>query len=496
MRVASLALSFVLLSAVLPLKGDAFTTSHPTPPRTWHPERLLRHSHQSHYHVLAMSMTPNDDRQNELERSVSSLKNVLEKSQRLLVEQRDATSQIKDRLLDAEDQLEMTQNEMKRKTSEMGRKIQEERDKLSDTVRRAEEDKNMLRERNERDLQTLAEVREQMIAAQEMFEEDQAKLREQLEAGTRERRRKAEGMARRYEKIRAEMTELWQGALREKRNTEKTLKVDIAKRDEAISALTDELVKVKEESDKVNEEKDMKDEVWKEQKRIEAGLTETISTLENEIVKLMNDIKELESKGNTYEKQVSKLNEDLSTETLARESLENQLKKERAKTQAEQKRMLENFERKEAELVTEASAMQRKIDTMQKELFDLMAKSKNAAKLNESKLAEKYEGEIRQKVEYIGDLESKLSATKNVNAVLRSEKAELFKQRDDALGQNQQLNEQLIERYTNIPSLVQTVAAQENKIENYEGHYREILKLALKLTGKRLKKFVRRRRSS
>ena len=386
----------------------------------------------------------------------------------------------KEAFLDLEDEMEFASDPKKSSSPPEEEKQQQqiavERAGLAEAEEKAKEEEKKLKEKNERLLEALEEVQSKLEEAQANFETKQAEVENQLEEGNRKRSQKVDRMTTRYQTIRSEISQLLKGSNSD--NIEETIK-----------RLQNELRDLEIESNKVSLEREIlameKNKLTANQVAIDDRITKALERKEFDNVQLIQDIAELQKRGDVYRQEVTLLQKDLTTQLAAKESLETQAKEQRIAFQAELAHWAEKNQKVEAELSSKASSIQRKYDVLRKEMIDILAKEKNSARDQEQFLMEKHAAEIEQKNEIINSLESALSASQNENTVLRTMNADVTKQRDAALSTIRDLEAKTSDQKLTMSSLQRDVASKEKKINRYEGSLREQLKLSIRLTKKR-----------
>jgi len=397
------------------------------------------------------------------------------KKRRIQLEQdvtkwRKQLAEAKDEFLDLEDEMEFA-------SAGANERLARERVKLANAELKAKEEQKKLKEKNERALEAIEEVQSKLEAAQANFETKQAEVEKQLEEGNRKRSQKVERMASRYQTMRSEISQLLKGSNRD--NFEETIK-----------RVQTELRELEAESRKVSVEREIlameKKKLTGNQVAVDDRITSALAKKEFNNVQMLQDIAELQKRGDVYRQEIAILQDEIATELAAKERLEIQAKEQRDASQAEQKRWTEKNKKVETELSSKAASIQRRYDALRKDMIDILAREKNNAREREQLLMEKHSVEIDGKNEVISGLEAALSGTQNENTMLRAMNGDLTKQRDAALAAVSGLEGTISNQKQTISSLERVVAAREKKIDRYEGSLREQLKLSIRLTKKRI----------
>ena len=385
------------------------------------------------------------------------------KNRRVQLEQDVATwktelAEATEAFLDLEDELEFASDPKKSSMSstEANRLLAKEREDLAEAEQRAKEEENKLKEKNERDIKLIEDVKSKLEAAQANFETKQAQVEKQLAEGSRKRARRVERIASRYKAIRADIAQLLKGSSNQD-NAEQAMK-----------RVQAELRELEAESNKLSVEREIlateKAQLTQDQKAVDERIAKALQEKDFDNDQLIQDIAKLQSRGDVYKEEVAILQIDLDAELAAKERIEIQMKEQRDAFEAEQKHWAEKNRRIEADLSAKAALIQRKYDSLRKDMIDILAREKNAAREREMSLLTTHASEIKRKSEVIGGLEATLLASQNDKTVLRAKNVDLTKQRDAAL---------------------RAVSSGEMKIDRYEGSLREQLKLSIRLTRKR-----------
>ena len=386
------------------------------------------------------------------------------KNRRVQLEQDVATwkaelAEATEAFLDLEDELEFDSDPKKSSMSstEANRRLAKEREDLAEAEQRAKEEENKLKEKNERDIKLIEDVKSKLEAAQANFETKQAQVEKQIAEGAQKRAKRAEGIASRYQAIRADIAQLLKGSSNQD-NTE-----------QAIERVQAELRELEAESNKLSVEREIlateKAQLTQDQMAVDERIAKALQEKDFDNEQLIQDIAKLQSRGDVYKQEVAVLRSDLDAESAAKERTEIQMKEQRDAFESELKQWAEKNKKIEADLSAKAASIQRRYDSLRKDMIDILAREKNAAREREMTLLTTHASEIKRKNEVIGGLEASLLASQNDNTVLRAKNVDLTKQRDAAL---------------------RAVASGEMKIDRYEGSLREQLKLSIRLMRKRI----------
>jgi len=379
-------------------------------------------------------------REQQLKAEIAQWREALARAQLELEDQRNGAMQLKERLLKAEDLLEFEQMNFQKQTEELTKRITEETAKLVEL----EKEKIALEETSASQNSKLKLAEGNLETQKKSFEAERRRLEEKVEYSERIINLKRRQMYNRYKKIRQEMGGLLERIKNDARREQSRLNKKIKEKNELIASLQSQL-------DAANQIYKKFDQLQDELRRQQDVFTEERGKIEREFSEKLEERDGI----------ISELKQEISISWEKQRSNEMKIMEMEEQT---------NVERSEMRLLLE----QAKNDTVR-------LKAKHKAEISEmSDVVTKLRGELRDTRGSVEQLDRRL--------------VDMTRQRDKKADDLRKLDLYVVDQDSkmlnlsrNILMLERKVEERESKITTYESSYREMAKLSIKLTGRRIR---------
>jgi len=410
------------------------------------------------------------EREVDLEEEIQILKSSLEETQQALTEAKSIAEEIKSRLLDGEDQLEYEQMSFKKQKDELDMKIEEERMKLDQVTKDFEEEQN--RFCGERD-----ELIVKVDCAMFKIRDTETKMRNE------------------NTKYREETDSLLQKVEELKRNLSQTsdlLKTETAAYAKERRELDQEISNQEVE---LQENQRVLGKTEEEFQRTKRTLEQELAGEKNEVRQLTNRLEEVTEKFNQEE---TDLKSQLENERAKLSEVQNQLEEDTKCFQKEKKDLESQISEGVINRRLKAKQMNKRYKTIRRQLTETLEGTKRDGRRRDNYLRNNYETKLEDINQNVQKLENDLTGmTSGLQKV--SDELEVTQSERDSLVTKLHLTERqslqtISARNLEITGLKQDVcfleiATQEKseKINKYEQSFRQLMKLSLILTKKRIK---------
>ena len=383
-------------------------------------------------------------REQQLKAEIAQWKESLRQAQLELDEQRIGEAELKDRLLKAEDHLEFEQMRFQKQTEDLENRITDKMAKLA----QLEKEKIALEDIVDDQQSRIDQVEDNLQTQKIKFKEESRRLEEKVEESERILNLKRRQMYNRYRNIRKEMESLLNGTRNDARKEQDRLSKKISEKNKIIESLQSQIDSAKlafQQVDQLQEElARQKEQFTKEQNTMESQFSEKLEERNRAIEELEKNIENKEA-----DQRLSKL---------------------------------------------EIQEMEDRINEMRQEMAWRLEKAQNNAMAEKKQLKKEHEAQIVERNGVISNLQIELSDTKGEVKRLDGSLFDMTRQRNEKVDELRKLDMCVTEQNAKISQLVNNVMILEadarerdDKISTYESSYREMVKLSIKLTGKRLR---------
>jgi chromosome segregation ATPase len=379
-------------------------------------------------------------REDELKAEIAKWRAALTRAQLELEDQQNGAMQLKERLLKAEDQLEFEQMNFQKQTEELTKRITEETAKLAEL----EKEKIALEETSATQKSKLKLAEGNLETEKKSFEAERRRLEEKVEYSERIINLKRGQMYNRYKKIRQEMGGLLEAIKSDARREQSRLNKKIKEKNELITSLQSQL-------DSANQIYKKFDQLQDEIRRQKEAFTEERDKIQREFTEKLEERDGI----------ISELKQEISSSWEKQRS--NEIKIKELEEQA-------NVERREMKWMLELA----RNDTVR-------LKAKHKAEISEmSAVVTKLRGELSDTRGSVEQLDRRLVDM----TWQRDKKAEDLRKLDFYVVDQ---DSKMLNLSRNILKLEREVEERESKITTYESSYREMAKLSINLTGRRIR---------
>mmetsp|Transcript_8499 Transcript_8499/g.12370 ORF Transcript_8499/g.12370 Transcript_8499/m.12370 type:complete len:590 (-) Transcript_8499:238-2007(-) len=417
-------------------------------------------------------------RQEELETEILSLKLQLSSAEEVLQEEQEARNGVLSRLENAGKMLEDEQIRFENEKIDLNERIVEEKQKLTEV----DEVNKYLEEKIEESNLRQSEIEAELETERNFFNDEKSKLEDMVQDGERERSLMAKKKSAEYSSIRKELTALWNSAKNEARRSDRKRRKQVAEMIEEIVRLEADIKDAKAASDDLKRVQEalrrVRDDALEEKSQMESRFNMTLAERDDTIAEIEKNISALNENEINLKQAVNgmeeKSNEDDEQLSQLRTELQNQ--KNIFKEKEIELRQKIEYETRVRELAVEA--MEKKNKKTQEDLSLKLKAEKSVAKKELGTMRENYDDQIMEKDRTIADLKNEVAKVtrESIQYAALAEKIKLT--RDDSLKEAATLESGLLER--------------NEQITRYETKYREVLKLSVKLTAKRIGNLIRR----
>ena len=392
------------------------------------------------------------------------------------------------------------------RNQELKRKVDKVNDSLEFEQMLFFKEKEQLKEQLGNQLRQIASIENKLKREEAQILED----REALEMKLKEEKE-------RVQRTRAELKDLEQ----EYRKGQQVLKDNVRQEEKAIRQAERELRNQKRAAE--SERKEMQMQVEQDQERIsklqeeireetesfnslQPKLEQTIKAEQQKVDQLSQKLVENQER---YESEKAGLEGRIVEERKRLKMVQDRLAKERTKAEQTRLRMLFQQSIVEAKREDDRSRMRDRFDGLRQSLTDKYYETKRQGKLELKDLKLKYENDIDMTKDNIQNFKDQLNTTRasrdNLQATVDDMNLQAQRAEQDKVQTEQRYQKLLVDRNSEIASLHNTVQVLElteketaDEIAKVEASYREIAKMSVRLTGRRIGKlnplrFFRRR---
>jgi chromosome segregation ATPase len=404
-----------------------------------------------------------------LEREVNLLQGQIEAAMNRLRTEQDGANEIRSRLADVEDALEFQQMQFEKEKSTLEATLQQERERLEEIIRDWETDKDrFVKERAKIETQlnqerkALEKAESTWSQNQRDFEKQEATLKAQLATQAAELRKRTDELTSERAEFQKDRTELRKQVEEER---EKVISVN--------QILVDERTRFS---------------------AVQADLEELIRTEQAKVSALSS---RLEAETARFEKEKTRLEARIEQEQARLKEVEDRLAEERI-VFAETEKELQSALAEEIRVrKLKKKQMNDRFSEIRKEMTALWEGAKRDARKEKTALTARYTKELDAMKASMSSLEGELEAAKQATERAETIARDMEKVRDRAvadrdalearyMGMVAQRNQEIATLQTNLQALKITIEEKDVLLAQYQSSYRQLLKLSLKLTGRRI----------
>jgi len=431
-------------------------------------------------------------REESIKSEISALQQDLQRAQNTLEEQKELVSELRSRLFSTEDSLEFEQMRFKKEKEDLDKIITEEKSKYS----QLEKKKDELEEKVKEDMDALSEVQAKLNDEVKQFSRERKSLEEKVDDVNRVRQLKAKQMGERYNKIRNEMTTLWVNAKSDARKQENKLKKKISKQNDEITELEKTLTQgqaIADEFDQFKKEMEIQQESFlKEKQEMEKDFDNTLSDRDAVLLGLEDKISTFKDGEIVFQDEVSNLKDNLVKEKSEQKELEDKIESEKVRYNKQKQKLEEEISEIDRKSKLEMNETWKKFNKSRADMTSMLVEARSDADANENKLKLSYEEKLSERERIILKVKSELENTRLKSIHLTRERDDTIKERDEARVMVRKADIRISEQMVKVASLSEVVVQRDQKIDEYESSYRQMLKLSARLTGKRIRKTTSR----
>ena len=410
------------------------------------------------------------EKKERLEKEVKLLQNQIVQVNMALKKEQKASSELRERLEDVNDAMEFEQMNFDKERQALQEKLKEEKQRLQEVQKQWDEDKKRFESAQGVVQQQLDEEKDRLQKAQLAWAENQFEYEEQQEA----LKRMLEDQKTRLKETEA-LLESERAQFGEERAALKSvIEADRLKLEEIERTLEDERVTFQ------AAQADLEQKILDEQDRVDALYTK----LAQEQERFYSEKDNLETSLDLERKRVM--------------SVEAELAKEKDSFEAEKLKLQEEIDEQVRINRLKKKQMANRYQAIRDQLTGLWEGAKRDAREERKKLTAKYESKLSGMSQKVSELETNLFNARKANeelaTVLNDLKAEKEKAKDETqqvearyITMLSQRNREIAQLKTGINELKETVAQREEQLLKYESSFRELVKLGVRVTGRKLK---------
>jgi len=421
----------------------------------------------------------NQERQNELEKQLQDLKGTLSEAEKALGDERKNAEGIRNKLFQAEDNLEFEQMRFQKEKKDLDERIQQEMSKLAkmenqfvQEQNRYKQERKNLEERIREENNRLSRAEVQLERDSKKFSDDQQELNQKL----KEQSKKLEETEKQLKQDREQYKDET-GRLRKLVDDEK------AKLSETENQLQQE------KRDFATAKKDMETRLYNERTKVK----ELSVRLQTQMESHEKEQAEMEEQIVDEKKRLAEIKEELETETL--------------KFNKEKKRLEENIGYEKRAREVKGRQMAERYDSIQKELTELWQGAKKEARKERLVITEKYEAKLSVVTQSIERLENTLADEQQTALDLQQLIDDVAMEKRKVLDQQKQEEAAFVRQVAakntiisglqgDVSKLRSELQQRDEIIEEYETSFGKILKQSMKLSGKRIRRSGARMRNA
>eukprot|EP00978_Attheya_sp_CCMP212_P011511 scaffold28410_cov51-Attheya_sp.AAC.7 len=409
--------------------------------------------------------------QEALQKEVQDLKMALVEAERTLQEEREAATEMQERLFKAEDNLEFEQNRFQKEKKELADRIQEEKTKLGN-------------------------VKAQFQKEQTQFEQERAELKKKVQeeiARLTDVKGQLEQEQKRFTDTKNELEQTIADQTNQLQETQKELKSERNRFAEGRAELER---KVTEEKAKLSK---TEQELKSERNRFKREKDDLVMRIGFEKQKLSKLEQDLENEQTRFLNEKTAMNTRLQEETQRLEEVEAELESETLRFTEEKDELEETIEEGNRVRTLKARQMSERFKQIRAEMTSLLVQAKKDARSDERRLKEKYEGKIAERNSAVAQLEGDLVAASVAMEESKSKLQMVMAEKQLALQEQVQMekrfiakiaksNQQILTLTGTVSNLKTEISVRDEKIEQYETSFRQLFGLSAKLAKQRLRK--------
>jgi chromosome segregation ATPase len=404
-----------------------------------------------------------------LQREVTLLQEQIEAAMNALRAEQDGAGEIRARLSDVEDALEFQQMQFEKEKTTLEATLQQERQRLEEIVRDWESDKGrFLKERAkiesqlDQERQALEKAETARSQNQRDFEAQEAALRAELAKQTAVLKQRTEELTSERAEYQKDRTELRR--------------------------------QVEEEREKVVSVNNILAEERTRFSTVQADLEELIKSEQIKVASLSTRLQEETAR---FEREKTRLEARIEQEQARLKEVENRLAEERIVFAETEKDLQYQLAEEIRVRKLKKRQMNDRFNAIRKEMTALWEGAKRDARKEKTALTAKYTKEIEEMKSSMRALEDELEDTKTAAARAEAIAKDMELARDRALSERDSLearymsmvaqrNQEIASLQSNLQALRITVDEKDALLVQYQSSYRQLFKLTLKLTGKRI----------
>lgn len=414
------------------------------------------------------------EKEEALEREIMILKMNLDETTKLMDESKQAANAMRQRMMDGEDLLEYEQMRFKKEKEELDDRIEEERAKLNRVARDFQKEQDKYAEERDGLMQKIDDALSKLTDTEKKMTEEKNKFDE--DTSVRER----------------EIKDL-------KANLERA-QDQLFKESKRFSAERSELSReLQQQKEKLQRSENQLRDTKEDFQRIRKGLETKLSIERIRVEKLT---KELQNETQQFVQEKTDLQGQLKAERTKLTEVETELEEEKKRYDRETRKLEDKIKDGERVRQLKAKQMNNRYNAIREELTEKLEGTKREARKEKRRLTEKYEEKLQDVNNNVQKLQGELVNAESNYQQVTAQLGEMTKDRDLIVREKENSERQYRQTISarnmeitglkqDVQSLNQDIDDLDGTIESYETSYRQMFKLSLKLTGKRLKNLTR-----
>merc|ERR1740139_1029906 len=172
--------------------------------------------------------------------------------------------------------------------------------------------------------------------------------------------------------------------------------------------------------------------------------------------------------------------------------LEDKIESEKVRYNKQKQKLEEEISEIDRKSKLEMNETWKKFNKSRADMTSMLVEARSDADANENKLKLSYEEKLSERERIILKVKSELESTRLKSVCLTRERDDTRKERDEARVMVRRADIRISEEMVKVASLSEVVVQRDQKIDEYESSYRQMLKLSARLTGKRIRKTTSR----
>ena len=417
------------------------------------------------------------EREEAMINTIDDIKEELKWTKNQLEEEKEIATQLREAIGTTQDKLEFAQMAFKKDTEALEQQILDRTSRLNDVEKSFNEDrsnfeqeKSVLEQQLEDESGKLAEAEKELAKVTEKFNQEQRTLQaemDQLKATIENKELEIMTTASKFDEEREKMVRDAEEKKAKLKNTEDLL---------------------------VSNERDFESSKLDLKQQIEAE--------KNRVTQLSKD---LVDESDRFKKEKEDLESVLLEERTKLDIIQKELGKEVELFERERQNFKSDLEENVRIRQEKAKQMRKRYDVIRKEMTDLLNQTRKEARQDKEELKAKYERQLGAINTVVTDLESKLAASQSDAADAENRMIAMTRERDVIIEMGkstekrfQQVlsdkNLEIVTLQSNLEALTGISSKQEEKIEKYQGSFRQLAKLSVRLTFNRARNIFRRKK--